>query len=238
MGHTSGFADSPYALLLKLVCAAALGWLAYAAYQAWQLRQGGAAPGVTAAPAHQQTPATALPIETPRMPARPSVPDTPASAAPTAVFRCGNSYSDVPCAGATQVHVAPALTNPDAEKTREIYLCQDRAGARFWQADACSSDGRSIVRIARVSAEIPWAAQVATARHEQQKAQAMAAAQVAPVAPRPVAGIGARGEQCQRLEQRIQWIDSMGRAGSMHYSLEYLREERRKTRDSQFRLGC
>lgn len=43
---------------------------------------------------------------------------------------------------------------------------------------------------------------------------------------------------CAALEQRVKDLDSMGRAGSRHYDLDWIRAQRKNARDEQFRLKC
>ena len=45
-------------------------------------------------------------------------------------------------------------------------------------------------------------------------------------------------EQCVLLNERVAMLDSMGRAGSRYYDLDWVRSERKKVRDEQFRLRC
>ena len=45
-------------------------------------------------------------------------------------------------------------------------------------------------------------------------------------------------EQCVLLNERVAMLDSMGRAGSRYYDLDWVRSERKKARDEQFKLRC
>ncbi|REN11283.1 hypothetical protein DSI41_19605, partial [Mycobacterium tuberculosis] len=42
--------------------------------------------------------------------------------------------------------------------------------------------------------------------------------------------------ECSELAERIKWLDALGRQPQGTYSQDWLREERRRTRDRQFRL--
>lgn len=44
--------------------------------------------------------------------------------------------------------------------------------------------------------------------------------------------------ECTGLAEHIKWLDAIGRQSQGMYSHDWLREERRRTRDRQFRLGC
>lgn len=44
--------------------------------------------------------------------------------------------------------------------------------------------------------------------------------------------------ECSGLAEHINWIDAIGRQPQGAYSQDWLRDERQRTRDRQFRLGC
>lgn len=44
--------------------------------------------------------------------------------------------------------------------------------------------------------------------------------------------------ECKALEERIRWLDDLGRSGGGGYTMDWIREERRLARDKQFRLKC
>ncbi|OAK60555.1 hypothetical protein A3K87_23805 [Variovorax paradoxus] len=44
--------------------------------------------------------------------------------------------------------------------------------------------------------------------------------------------------ECSGLAEHINWIDAIGRQPQGAYSQDWLRDERKRTRDRQFRLGC
>lgn len=47
-----------------------------------------------------------------------------------------------------------------------------------------------------------------------------------------------RKMQCDALDERIRELDSMGRAGSRYYDLDWIRRQRKEARDTQFRIRC
>lgn len=75
------------------------------------------------------------------------------------------------------------------------------------------------------------------ARQQRHRAHANAAEQVVPVATRP-AGSKANASECRELNERVNWLDNLGRIGGSGYTMDWIREERRKARDRQFRIGC
>ncbi|MBL5976283.1 hypothetical protein JAO85_03270 [Comamonas sp. NyZ500] len=155
------------------------------------------------------------------------------------IYRCGNTYTNSPCEGGKQI--AQQITRPsersDRPATREIYLCKDISDRLTWESVPCSANGRFMDRIARVPTNVSWAEQVAIAREQRNRAYENAAEQVVPVATRPTGG-KANAAECQALDERVNWLDGLGRIGGGGHTMDWIREERRKARDRQFRIGC
>lgn len=163
-------------------------------------------------------------------------PEQPRSESAGQIYRCGNTYSNTPCEGGKQIAQQSSLS-VGASTTKEIYLCKDFHGNLTWESAACSVNGRFIERIARVSANMSWDEQVAIARQQRNRAHANASEQVVPVANRPTGG-KANASECRALDERVNWLDNLGRIGGGGYTMDWIREERRKARDRQFRIGC
>lgn len=161
-----------------------------------------------------------------------------AGAAQAQVYRCGNSYSHAPCKGGQVVDASPVLSDPRGPVSKEIYLCSAAGGRQYWNAVHCAQRGWRIERIERVPADMPWEEQVAAARQAQQSAAQASAAplQRAPRAPSPP--VPSAQDQCRALDERVAELDRMGRAGSRHYDLDWVRHERKQARDRQHRLRC
>lgn len=151
------------------------------------------------------------------------------------IYRCGNTYSNVPCEGGQQI--AQQSSRPvDRSETKEIYLCKDFQDRLTWERVPCSANGRFMDRIARVPAHVSWEEQVAIARQQRDKAHAIAAEQVVPVATRSTS---AEPRDCRALEERIRLLDAECRVKACGMDqLDYVRGERKKARDRQFRIGC
>ncbi|MFD2755171.1 hypothetical protein [Comamonas terrae] len=154
------------------------------------------------------------------------------------VYRCGNAYSSQPCEGGKPVIISsPVASAGDASGMREIYLCKDFQGRLFWESTACSLNGRFMERIASVPANVSWEQQVVVAQQQWAKARSVASEQIVSVAPRQAVA-KANASECQALEDRVNWLDSLGRAGGGVYTMDWIREQRRLARDRQFRIGC
>ena len=164
-----------------------------------------------------------------------------AGVAQAQVYRCGNTYSNAACANGCSVDVTPPVSDPAGPRTVLIYLCQYPSHRRAWHAEPCSHAGLVLERTERVPSDLDWPQQVAFANalraQAQTQAQSQAAANAAPARSGPFDG-PSRQQQCKALEERVRELDSMGRAGSRYYDLDWVRSERKKARDAQFRLQC
>jgi len=161
---------------------------------------------------------------------------TAASPADAQVYRCGNEYTHTPCSNGVQVDTSPAMADPAGPSTVVINLCRARGGQTYWIDGQCSARGWTLLRTARVPANASWEEQLEDARAQHR------AARVATAPPPVVYNTGpaqpSGKDECARLDARVAQLDSMGRAGSRHYDLEWVRRERKDARDQQFRLRC
>lgn len=155
------------------------------------------------------------------------------------VYRCGNTYSEEPCKGGRTVDTSPPLTDPRGPSTTVIYLCRAPQGGQYWTAEACHTRGWTMERSERVPINVPWADQVAAARGQKQAAAALTTAPTAQYTQQaPQQRQRTPRQECSLLDERVKMLDSMGRAGSGHYDLDWVRRERKEARDQQFRLRC
>lgn len=159
-------------------------------------------------------------------------PDTESSGQ---IYRCGNAYSSAPCENGQLI--AQQSSRPvDRSVTKEIYLCKDFQGGMTWESAPCSVNGRFIDRIARVPANVSWDEQVAIAKQQRDKAHAIAAEQVVPVARRSTAS---DPSECQMLDQRIRALDAECRVNACGMDkLDSVRFARKEAQDRKFRIGC
>lgn len=155
------------------------------------------------------------------------------------VYRCGNTYSEEPCKGGRTVDTSPPLTDPRGPSTTVIYLCRAPQGGQYWTAEACHTRGWTMERSERVPINAPWADQVAAARGQKRAAEALNAAPTTQYMQQaPHQRQRTPRQECSLLDERVKMLDNMGRAGSQHYDLDWVRRERKEVRDQQFRLRC
>lgn len=155
------------------------------------------------------------------------------------VYRCGNTYSSEPCKGGKEVDASPAVSDPQGPKTMLIYFCATQQGARYWTAEACRTRGWALERTERVPKNMTWDNQVIVANRQMRQAQHAATLPAAPaqyLQQHPEQP--GRKSQCEALDERVRHLDSMGRAGSFYYDLDWIRSQRKDARDRQFRLRC
>jgi len=180
-------------------------------------------------------PATRPPQEPAVVAPRVLVPEKPRTEATGQIYRCGNTYSNAPCKVGQQI--AQQSSRPvDRSETKEIYLCKDFQDRLTWESAPCSANGRFMDRIARVPAHVSWEEQVAIARQQRDKAHAIAAEQVVPVASRSASSTPS---ECQMLEHQIRVLDAECRVNACGMKkLDDVRAARKEARDRQFRIGC
>ncbi|WP_124510149.1 DUF4124 domain-containing protein [Acidovorax sp. FJL06] len=152
------------------------------------------------------------------------------------VYRCGNTYSDEPCKGGKEVDASPAVSDPQGPKTKLIYFCSTSQGKRYWTAEECRNRGWTLERTERVPINMGWDDQVAFADRQKRNAAQAAMPSAAPAQyPQQQPS---RKAQCDALDEQVKYLDSMGRAGSRLYDLDWIRRQRKEARDTQFRLRC
>lgn len=155
------------------------------------------------------------------------------------VYRCGNTYSDEPCKGGKEVDASPAVSDPQGPKTKLIYLCSNPKGQRYWTVEECRTRGWTLERTERVPINMSWDDQVNMAKRQRRQAEQSAAVPETPqYYPQQQPQQPSQKAECTALEERIKYLDSMGRAGSLHYDLDWIRRERKAARDRQFRIRC
>lgn len=234
MRKRSSWDDDGYGFWLKLVMFAALAWIGYEAYKSWEARQAVSEPVREKSVQHLE-PSKPIPSPT----GSTATPMTHMPADTGQVYRCGNTYSHQPCEGGQAVNTANAVAESGGSSAmREIYLCKDFQGQLFWESSPRSLNGRFMERIASVPTNVSWDQQVAIARAQRDKAQAIEAEQMVPVVPRVVTQKSNAGE-CQALEGLIRQLDQECRVKSCNMrELDSVRNQRRDARDRQFRIGC
>lgn len=155
------------------------------------------------------------------------------------VYRCGNSYSTVPCTGGTTVETAPPVQWKGAASgnTAILYLCESFQGGKFWTRDHCRTRNAVIERMESVPAGIPFARQVELARGQRDRGLALSASP--PNAPQVLQNAQPdRRTQCAWLDERVKQLDAMARAGGHAQYMDWIANERKLTRDRQFRIRC
>lgn len=155
------------------------------------------------------------------------------------VYRCGNTYSNAPCAGGKEIDTGPTLSWGQAKgSTATLYLCQAYGGGQFWTRERCRERDALVERMESVPAGMPFEQQVELARDR--LAQSRRSADMSSSAPgqriAPVTNVSAGS--CKFLDDRIRQLDAMARAGGHAGYMNWIARERKEARDRQFRLRC
>ncbi|WP_367849578.1 hypothetical protein [Rhodoferax sp. WC2427] len=153
------------------------------------------------------------------------------------VYRCGNTYSSAPCAGGRSVDTSPAISaQGGAAGTTTLYLCQSYGGGQFWALEHCSQRSALVERMESVPAGMPFDQQVELAQGQRAKSAALAAPPVQTT--RIESHTPSKASQCTELEGRIRYLDSWARAGGNASTMDWIANERKQSRDQQFRIRC
>ena len=153
------------------------------------------------------------------------------------VYRCGSTYSNSPCAGGKTVEVAPSVSMVGGTtNTTTLYLCQSYGGGQFWSLQHCVKHGALVDRIESIPAHLPFDQQVEMASGQRNRAVALAAP---PVQASRVDNVApGKSIECAALDERIHYLDQLGRTGGNAQYMDWIANERKQARDRQFGLRC
>ena len=154
------------------------------------------------------------------------------------IYRCGNSYSQEACKGSKVVE-DKTTTLHSGHSGGTVYLCKGHGGGLFWSSSQCGQHNAFLERTETVPSGLPWDQKVAQAEAQWRKTQRNTEAPAVVYQNRPTQPAEPGKKQaCDALEERVKALDSMGRAGSQYYDLDWVRRERKVARDEQYRLKC
>lgn len=182
--------------------------------------------------------------------------------AQTPIYRCGNQYSQAPCAGGHAI-ADPLSTlhgsTQAAPGQTTVYLCQGQGGSQFWAREHCGQHHATIDRMETVPASLAWPQQVQQAQRQWDQARSLTAPAATQTLPRPSTrrnseaaqwARAARVEQqaaqrdarhvaaCNALQERLAELDNQGRAGITGAGMEQQRSARRKAQEAYRKQGC
>jgi len=129
---------------------------------------------------------------------------------------------------------SPGATGPD---TFEVTKCLTPSGKAAYSDGPCPEGSRATtVRLRRdVNIADGMSPQ---AREASIRDNAAVAAQQHQYERQVAQNVANEMGECSGLAEHINWIDAIGRQPQGAYSQDWLRDERKRTRDRQFRLGC
>ncbi len=124
---------------------------------------------------------------------------------------------------------------PRQETGGTIYLCRDYSGGTFWASDHCNRHNGLIETMVSVPPGMPFQQQVAIA---EQRRQTLASPTSVYTAATPAAAPVPNKLLCESLDTRVNELDAMARQPQSPGMQDWIRQERRKSRDEQYRLHC
>lgn len=132
---------------------------------------------------------------------------------------------------------APVLEAPAPRTGGTIYLCRDYSGASFWASDHCNRHNALIDRMVSVPEGMPFQQQVQIAEQRRQILSGSTATVQTTSAHVPAPSLPNKA-LCESLDARVTELDAMARQPQTGSMQDWIRMERQKSRDEQFRLRC
>jgi hypothetical protein len=154
------------------------------------------------------------------------VPDRPVTPSPPPVARPLSIEPPAPQAAAA----------PLTQTGGTIYLCRNYEGGTFWASNHCNQHSALIERMVSVPEGISFQHQVQIAEQRRRALESSLAVQTS-YAAAPPPSISNK-MLCESHDQRVNQLDEMARQPQSGQMQDWIRIERQKTRDEQFRLRC
>ena len=160
------------------------------------------------------------------------------------IYRCGNTYSDQPCAADAQpIDAATSIKAESVAGFELLSLCQSHSGGRYWTRKTCSKNQATLVQTVQVPADLPWNEQLQLAKAARQQAEQKTKEETKTVKARPDSGKTAarpdkRRQRCQQLSQQIRNLDARARTGGTARFMRRLNTKRSELESERFKLQC
>lgn len=147
------------------------------------------------------------------------------------------AVSSLPQVAYAPAPAAPVVEAPAPRTGGTIYLCRDYSGGSFWASDHCNRHNALIDRMVSVPEGMPFQQQVQIAEQRRQillgSAPPVQTTSSHVPAPSP-----SNKSLCESLDARVTQLDAMARQPQTGPTQDWIRLERQKSRDEQFRLRC
>lgn len=117
-----------------------------------------------------------------------------------------------------------------------IYLCKAYSGGAFWSSAHCGTHNALIESIVSVPDNLPFDQQVNLAQQQRRPVAAQTTTIVNTVVEQSPAVT--RNAECKSLDARVDQLDAMARQPQSGQMQDWIRGERQKARDRQFRIRC
>ena len=132
-----------------------------------------------------------------------------------------------------------AYALPWAAQADTIYLCKAYSGGMFWSSDPCGPQKATLDRTVSVPDGLPWDQKVQLG----EAAWAQARGLTAPQAPQPVPqpqqpSQPTKQAECASLAATVTNLDSQARQPQSSQMQDWIKDQRQRARDRQFRLQC
>jgi len=119
-----------------------------------------------------------------------------------------------------------------------IYLCKAYSGGMFWSSDPCGPQKATLDRAVSVPDGLPWdqKVQLGEAAWAQARGLATPPAQSMPQPQQP--SQPTKQAECASLAATVANLDSQARQPQSSQMQDWIKDQRQRARDRQFRLQC
>ena len=120
-----------------------------------------------------------------------------------------------------------------------IYLCKAYSGGMFWSSDPCGPQKATLDRTVTVPDGMPWDQKVQLGEAAWAQARGLAASPVPQPMPQPQhPSQPSKQAECANLAATVANLDSQARQPQSSQRQDWIKDQRQRARDRQFRLQC
>ena len=118
-----------------------------------------------------------------------------------------------------------------------IYLCKAYSGGMFWSSDPCGPQKATLDRTVSVPDGLPWDQKVQLGEAAWAQARGLTTPPQ-PVQPAPRSQQATKQAECANLAAIVANLDSQARQPQSSQMQDWIKDQRQRARDRQFRLQC
>ena len=131
-----------------------------------------------------------------------------------------------------------ACVMPCCAHADTIYLCKAYSGGMFWSSDPCGPQKATLDRTVSVPDGLPWDQKVQLGEAAWAQARGLAAPPAQPMPQPQQPSQPTKQAECASLAATVANLDSQARQPQSSQMQDWIKDQRQRARDRQFRLQC